>query len=82
MTEYTAGLTPRDMNAVRDVAGSIRRDMAHGYTHGYDGIDIALGTIGALRAFVLQAVGPEGVEQELVNLAEVLRHGIPGENRK
>lgn len=81
MTEYTAGMVPRDMNAVANVAGAIRRDMEYGYAHGYDGIDIALGTLGALRAFVLQAVGPEGVDQELANLAEVLRHGVPGERK-
>lgn len=39
---------------------------------GMDGLDVALGTISALRMFVLYNVGPEGLREELAALAAEL----------
>lgn len=42
---------------------------------GMDGLDVALGTLSALRDFVLWNVGPEGIKQELETLADILANG-------
>lgn len=75
MTIYTAGRKPVNEADLSSVAAQGRKYLDVQQGTGKDGLDVALGMLSALRMFVLYNVGPEGVQQELDNLAEVLRKG-------
>lgn len=57
---------------VSTVAAALNWEMKGRQNSGMDGKDVALGTISALRVFVLYNVGVEGVADELKSLAEEL----------
>lgn len=75
MTIYTAGRKPVNETDLASVSSQTRKYLDVQQGTGKDGLDVALGALSALRMFVLYNVGPEGVQQELNNLAEVLRLG-------
>lgn len=81
MTTFTSatGLRPVNETHVADTAAQFLNGLNAQQNTGMDGLDVALGAISALRMFVLNNVGIEGVSQELRLLADVLRHGVEGE---
>ena len=70
MSTYSAQDAPVLETDVAAVASDLKPIINELHGRGYDGRDVALGLISALRIFVLECVGAEAVQGELEQLAE------------
>jgi len=75
MPSYTSATKPLSTVDASAASGLTYQSIVQLQRSGMDGMDVALGTLSALRSFVLWNVGPEGIDDALKHLADILVNG-------